>query len=139
MPKIDFGVPARDKKHTVLPEGRYVVRVDDVGEQLTKRGNPIWKIRFVVTTGPYARTRIFDRVVFSEAARERLAILCRAFGIEPSGVIDLSPEKIIGRECSLAVQLREYAGADGLYQAANEVPYDGYRKAVREHEEEIPF
>jgi len=139
MPRVDLRTQTKPKTHDPLPEGHYLCRVADIEEQVTKRGDPMWKVQLVVTAGAHAKRRIFDRVVFSEAARDRLALFCEAFGIEPSGAVDIQPDLFLGKACFVAVQPREYTDASGETRTTSEVPYNGYRRAVREGEEEIPF
>lgn len=139
MPRVDFRTQTKAKSHDPIPEGQYLCCVADIEEQVTKRGDPMWKLQLVITAGPHARRRIFDRVVFSEAARDRLALFCGAFGIEPSGAVDFQPDHFLGKACFVTVQPREYTDANGETRTTSEVPYDGYRKAGLEDEESIPF
>lgn len=139
MPRVDFRTPRNPKTSDPLPEGHYLCQVAAIEEQVTKRGDPMWKLQLVVRAGAHAKRRIFDRIVFSEAARDRLALFCGAFGIETSGAVDLRPQQFLGRDCFVAVEPREYTDATGAVRKTVEVSFDGYRRAVREGEEEIPF
>ncbi|MFH1680407.1 MAG: DUF669 domain-containing protein [Candidatus Eisenbacteria bacterium] len=139
MPRVNLRAERSEPKFKPLPEGHYLCRVDDIEEAETRNGDAMWKIRFSITEGAYKERRVFDRLVFSNAAQERLAIFCTAFGLDSTGEVDLRPEMFIGKQVFLIVRQDRYTDRQGRDQDGNKVAWDGFRRAVREGEEEIPF
>lgn len=147
MPKIDFSTVEDAQDFSPLPEGKYLCRLAEVEETGTQYGDEMWKLRFVVAEGPYQGRRIFDNMVFSEAAMKRVKLMVSRLGLDVSGEIDLTPEAIKGRTCYVTVETDEYEDDEGKTKKRNVVPFAGYERAddaTVEHdeddsEENMPF
>lgn len=137
MPRFRFQ-EKQEKRFEPLPAGKYLARIEDIDEQTTRRGDPMWRVRFVVTTGVHRGRWIFDRLVFSEPAKERLRLFCEAFGYETDGDIHLNADDFLGKHVFLDVEKAPYTDREGREREGNEVAWDGFHRAVREGEE-IPF
>jgi len=139
MPTIRFGQTDRSRKFDLLPPGSYLCRVATVEEQTTRKGDPMWRLCLVVSEGPFEGRRVFDRVVFSEAAQQRLEMFCEAFGIETEGEVSLVPGRVQDAKVFVQVTVEEYRDGEGNDREANAVAFDGYRKAMRGGEGDVPF
>jgi hypothetical protein len=109
-----------------LPDGDYQCRLADVIEATTKNGHPMWKLKFVVIDGEYAGRYIFDNAVFSEAALPRVKLICGCLGLDVTEAVDLSPEDLLDRRCTVTVYSDEYEDFEGYTKSVNRVPFNGY-------------
>ncbi|MFH1680633.1 MAG: DUF669 domain-containing protein [Candidatus Eisenbacteria bacterium] len=137
MPRLNFERKS-EKRFEPLPEGKYLCQIEDIEEETTRRGDPMWRIRFVVTSGAHRYRWIFDRLVFSEAAKERLRMFCEAFGFETDGEVDLDTEAFLGKRVFLDVETSTYTDREGRERVGNEVAWAGFHRAVRE-DEGLPY
>lgn len=126
MINIDFSKIEDHEEFTPLPEGTYRCRLDNVEEASTKNGDEMWRLRFSVVEGDHTGRRIFDNMVFSDAAVKRAKLICSHLGVDVSGEVALTPDMIIGRECEISVQVEEYQDVEGKVKSRNVVPYAGY-------------
>lgn len=129
MPRIDFNNVDDVQDFSPLPEGKYLCRLAEVEEAATQYGDDMWKLRFVVESGPHRGRYIFDNMVFSEAALKRVKLICSRLGLDVSGEIDLTPSLIKGRTCYVTVDIEEYEDQEGNLKKRNVVPFAGYERA----------
>ena len=129
MPQIDFRTIEDAQDFTPLPDGKYVCRLDTVEEAATQHGDEMWKLRFKVADGPYQDRLLFDNLVFSEAALKRVKLICARLGLDVSGTLDLTPDLLIGRTCTLTVETEEYEDQEGNVKTRNVIPFAGYERA----------
>ncbi len=132
MVKIDFSRIDDHEEFSPLPEGTYRCRLDNVEEASTKHGDEMWRLRFSVVDGDQSGRRVFDNMVFSDAAVKRAKLICSRLGVDVSGEVDLTPGMIIGRECAVSVEIEEYEDGEGKTKRRNVVPYAGYEAADTE-------
>jgi len=129
MPRIDFNRVDDVQDFSPLPDGRYLCRLAEVEEAATQYGDEMWKLRFVVESGPHRGRYIFDNMVFSDAALKRVKLICSRLGIDVSGELDLTPTLIKGRSCYVTVETEEYEDYEGNTKQRNVVPFAGYDRA----------
>ncbi len=129
MPRIDFNRVDDVQDFSPLPDGRYLCRLAEVEEAATQYGDEMWKLRFVVESGPHRGRYIFDNMVFSEAALKRVKLICSRLGIDVSGELDLTPNLLKGRSCYVTVETEEYEDYEGNTKQRNVVPFAGYDRA----------
>jgi hypothetical protein len=132
MPRIDFSKVDDVQDFSPIPDGKYPCRLTDIEEASTNAGDEMWKMRFQVAEGPHAGRMIFDNLVFSDAAMKRAKLVCSRLGLDVSGELDLTPEKLKGRSCLLTVQTEEYEDQEGRRRKRNVVPFAGYERAAGE-------
>ena len=129
MPKIDFNHVDDVQDFSPLPDGQYLCRVAEVEEASTQYGDEMWKLRFVVESGPHRGRYIFDNMVFSDAALKRVKLICSRLGLDVSGELDVTPALIKGRTCYITVESEEYEDQEGNTKSRNVVPFAGYERA----------
>ncbi|MGQ9589920.1 MAG: DUF669 domain-containing protein [Planctomycetota bacterium] len=129
MPRIDFNRVDDVQDFSPLPDGRYLCRLAEVEEAATQYGDEMWKLRFVVESGPHRGRYIFDNMVFSDAALKRVKLICSHLGLNVSGELDLTPTLIKGRSCYVTVETEEYEDHEGNTKQRNVVPFAGYDRA----------
>jgi len=129
MPRIDFSTVEDAQDFSPLPDGKYLCRLAEVEETGTQYGDEMWKLRFVVADGPFKGRRIFDNLVFSEAALKRVKLVCSRLGLDVTGELDLTPELIKDRTCYVTVETDEYEDDEGKTKKKNIVPFAGYERA----------
>ncbi len=129
MPRIDFNRVDDVQDFSPLPDGRYLCRLAEVEEAATQYGDEMWKLRFVVESGPHRGRYIFDNLVFSDAALKRVKLICSRLGLDVSGELDLTPSLIKGRSCYVTVETEEYEDYEGNSKQRNVVPFAGYDRA----------
>jgi len=129
MPRIDFNNVDDVQDFSPLPDGKYLCRVAEVEEAATQYGDEMWKLRFVVESGPHRGRYIFDNMVFSDAAMKRVKLICSRLGLNVSGELDLTPAVIKGRSCYVTVETEEYEDQEGNSKKRNVVPFAGYERA----------
>ncbi|MBI2192060.1 MAG: DUF669 domain-containing protein [Planctomycetes bacterium] len=129
MPRIDFNNVDDVQDFSPLPDGKYLCRVAEVEEAATQYGDEMWKLRFVVESGPHRGRYIFDNMVFSDAAMKRVKLICSRLGLDISRELDLTPALIKGRSCYVAVETEEYEDQEGNAKKRNVVPFAGYERA----------
>jgi hypothetical protein len=150
MPRIDFSTVEDAQDFSPLPDGKYLCRLAEVEEAGTQYGDEMWKLRFVVAEGPHKGRRIFDNMVFSEAALKRVKLICSRLGLDVSGELDLTPEAIKDRTCYVTVETDEYEEDEGKMKRRNIVPFAGYERADKaamesaapgtdDSEDDLPF
>lgn len=129
MPKIDFNRVDDVQDFSPLPDGRYLCRVAEVEEASTQYGDEMWKLRFVVESGPHRGRYIFDNMVFSDAALKRVKLICSRLGLDVSRELDVTPKLVKGRTCYVTVETEDYEDQEGNTKQRNVVPFAGYERA----------
>ena len=88
----------------------------------------MWKLRFEVAEGEYARRYIYDNMIFSDAALKRVKLICSRLGLDTSREIDLTPKLLEGRTCILTVEIEDYEDQEGKIKKRNIVSFAGYER-----------
>lgn len=100
----------------VLPEGTYIFRIDDVTDNISKNGDPMINVRFIVVDGDYAGRKIWDNIIIPEQNSPAIKIKGRTMHFlhcikEPyEGKFDWNSEMWVGKAVTIRVYHDEYNG-----------------------------
>lgn len=130
MPKINFATVDSINDFAPLPDGEYVCSLTDIEADVTRAGDPMWKLRWAVTEGEYAGRLLFDNLVFSPKAMPRLKLVCASCGLDVSGELDLEPPMLLDKRARVSVYQDAYIDDHGVTKVRNQIPYDGYAAAT---------
>jgi len=139
-------------KYPPLPEGWYPVRISKAAvKTVDGKQGPFDKLVLTmeVLEGQHKGRLIFDDVILNDkpGSKKRRAIIWRRLGLVQKGArkAAISEEDLVGRECTVEVEVEEYPRKDGTQGTKNVVTFAGY-KPVEEvgaeatlTEEECPF
>lgn len=138
MPRVDF--PNIDEGgRTVVPDGEYVVTVDEVVPKTTKNGDEMWTLWLKIANGEHEGAIIFDNMTFSEKGNGRVKLICSRLGLDVTQAMNLEPRNLIGRHARVTVYTREYIANNGEPKKANAVPFDGYATTESSDFDPVPF
>jgi len=112
-----------DRDFSVIPEGIYDAKIEDVEERTSKSGNRYKRLTFRLF-GPraekekVARRMVWDNLVLLEQVEWKIQNLLYACGLPYEGTITLSDnwKELVGQELKLGIGIGEYQG-----QKRNEV------------------
>lgn len=133
MPKIKWD-DVEELDFTPIPEGKYVVEIDDVKIDKTKAGDEMWKVRFNVI-GPvgekpkFAGRKLFTNLVDNEGGHGNFKKIYSAiFGTK----LPKTQERgdILNEKLVVDVTIGEYNGKPN-----NQIPYAGFHKLEEDDEE----
>ncbi len=65
MPKVDWN-SVEDSNYTLIPEGKYVVRIEIIEEKKTQKGDEMWKLKLNIEEGEFAGKKLFTQLVFND-------------------------------------------------------------------------
>jgi len=143
MVRVNFSTVEGINDYSLVPDGKYMVKVAEVEQDTTQHGFEMWKLRFLIVNGKYHGRFVFDNMVFSDAALKRVKHICSALGLPANMNADLTPDMILDRKCYVAVEAGEYEDKQGNTKQKNVIPFAGYHpvsipaKVVQK--EDIPF
>lgn len=120
-----------DDDGTLLPEGKYLVRVIGVREKTTRSGDVMWQLTLSVQDGEHEGAHLWDNVIFSQKALRRAKLIFSSLGFITEGEQELTPDMLKGRRCIVSVLVEEYEGRE-----RNAVAFWGYESVP---EEDVPF
>ena len=126
MPRINFADINAISDFAPLPEGEYQCRLSDIEADVTRAGDPMWKVRLTVESGEYAGRLLFDNLVFSPKALPRVKLVCQSCGLDVSGEINLEPADLLEKHVRVTTYVEEYTDDHGATKARNRIPWDGY-------------
>lgn len=129
MPYVEFGEIEEGQSFKPLPRGKYLCQLVDIAEKTTRTGAEMWNMKFEVASGDYLGRFIFDNLVFSDAAKPRVKLICSRLGLDTTKGIDLTPNTILNKVALLTVEVEEYIDNTGQRRMRNSVPYEGYELA----------
>lgn len=138
MPRIDFSQVDGVTDFAPLPDGEYVCRLGDVEPDITRSGDAMWRLRWVVESGEFAGRLLFDNLVFSAKAMPRVKLVCESCGLDVSGALDLEPALLLQKRARIATYVEEYVDDHGTTKARNRIPWHGY-SAATEGDADCPF
>lgn len=130
-----------------LPDGQYPVKVVEVEERSTSKGDPMWSLQLEVLSGQYAGRIIFDNITWSEAGMKRVKFVLRRLGLELSGEQEIKPEDLVGKAALVTTMIDTYfSEKHGKEKRRNQIPFDGYERlapgavpAAAEAQTDVPF
>ncbi len=109
-----------------LPAANYPVKCTGVKETTTAKGDDMWNLTLTVIGGEFDGRLIFDRVVFSDAAENRVKLIfSRLGGIK--GSFTPEPIMLLQRVCVIETIIEEYEGKDKC-----KVSFNGYLESGAE-------
>ncbi len=136
--RFDFRQVQDVESFVSIPEGRYLCRVAEVREGLARDGSVRWSLRLEVAQGEFAgRTAGWDSLTWSERGIQRVKRVLSAMGLDTSGVLELEPAELVGREVEAMFQAEEREDPlTGRRVLRLRVPFSGYFPAGAEGEVE---
>lgn len=137
MPRIDFRNIGEISDFAPLPDSEYVCRVSGIEVEMTRGGDPMWKLRWTVESGEFAGRLLFDNLVFSLKALPRVKLICASCGLDVSGEIDLEPAMLLEKRARVTTYIEGYADEHGAAKTRNRIPFNGYAP-VNDHDD-LPF
>lgn len=113
-------------EYPLIPEGEYMATFTQVDEDVSKKGDPKWKLRLTINEPEVFRGRlIFDQVTFVPGGMSRVLMLARRIcGIQDEQ-FDFEPTNLLGRDALVTVKHEPDFNDPEKLRAA--VTYDGYR------------
>lgn len=110
-----------------VPAGTYRCRLEEIDDKRqTKNRDEMWHLTFEIVEGVYRGRRIWDNLIFSQAAMPRAKLICSKLGLDTVGTQDIFPRDLIGRQAMVTVDVEEYTSGEGQRKTRNSVAYDGY-------------
>ncbi len=127
MSKI-FNMDEATEATTILPKGRYMLRVTDIKEKVSaKSGNEYWSVRLgVVNNEQYKNWSVFDNWVFSQKAVNRLKLINKAFRKPITGNFEFKEDEFIGKCVMADVTQETYTNNNGEVINKNAISFTGY-------------
>lgn len=110
----------------LLPDGEYLCVLEQVRELSTKAGDLMWGLQFAVVGGEHQGAKVFDNLVFSDAAASRRKLIFKRLGYDVDQPFDVEVDDLLGKQVYLTVEEESYQD-----KVRNKVPFAGYR-AVKE-------
>lgn len=129
--RYDFSNVEDIESFVSIPEGRYLCRVAEVREGLSRDGSTRWSLRLEVCEGDYAgRTAGWDSLTWSERGLPRVKRFLETLGLDTGGVVDVDPADLVDRRV-LATFLEEEREdpLSGRRTLRLRVPYSGFAPA----------
>lgn len=107
------GITAEDAKGAppIVPAGQYAVAFINAEETTSQAGNPMIVAEVEILRGEYKSRSLRDYLVFTDAAKWKIAQVLVAIGREiPQEEFELTPADLIGRTCGVETVEEEYNG-----------------------------
>ena len=65
MPKVNWN-DVEEKTFTLIPEGKYVVKIESVEIKETKNSDEMWKVKLNIEEGDFKDQKIFTNLIFND-------------------------------------------------------------------------
>lgn len=94
-----------------IPDGNYKVKCIEIGQDVSKGGNPMFVWTFEVSEGNHAgfQSKVFTAI--TPAAMWKVAETVQALGVGQSGsVVKFKRTDVINKECGALIEQTEYNG-----------------------------
>lgn len=89
----------RDRSGSRVPEGDYLVQVDDIEMGESKAGNEMWTVYLKIVGGDHDGLNLVDRLTMSEKALFRVVGFLQGLGIKtPRKRLKLDTNRMVGRK-----------------------------------------
>lgn len=102
----------RDRSGSRVPEGDYLVAVDDLEIGETRKGDPMWTVYLKIIGGEHDGLNLIDRLTLSEKAMFRVVGFLQGLGVK-------TPRK------RLKLDTNRFLGKKVMVQVADGEPYNG--------------
>ena len=128
----------------LLPEGTYICNIDEeIGEKITKNGDPMALITLIVATGEHAGRKVWDNIIFPEPDSPAIKIKGRTkhflhcLGLEYDGELSGDTDFWAGK--AITVRVVHKKGDDGVVRAkiAEHILDEGNQEVA--DAERVPF
>jgi len=139
MPRINFASIDSVNDFAPLPDGEYTCNLADIETDITRAGDPMWKLRWAVEAGEYAGRILFDNLVFSPKAMPRVKLVCASCGLDVTGEVDLEPSMLMGKRARVTVYVEEFRDDAGIAKVRNRIPFGGYAAIGAADDDNCPF
>lgn len=115
-----------DSGFVPLPKGTYLVTIDEVKFQLSKRSSqPMWNIRYSIAEGEFAEKnrKVFDIISLQESQQGRVKQFINRVAPELADLEEFNPKKVadegllVGKQLRIKLDIEE----DETYGARNRV------------------
>ena len=94
----------RDRTSARVPEGEYLVNVEDLEMGQTKKGDPMLTVYLKIVGGDQDGLNLVDRLTLSERAMFRVVGFLQGLGVKtPRKKISVDPSRIIGKKVRVEV------------------------------------
>lgn len=94
-----------------VPDGLYKVRCQDVAQDVSKGGNPMFVWTFAVIEGDYTGREFKVFTAITPAAMWKVAETVMALGVGQQGqVVKFKRSDVVGKECGALIEETEYNG-----------------------------
>lgn len=108
---VNVNLSEVESTRKVLPEGEYVVSVNDASVEQSNQGNDYIKFEFEVIEGEHKKAKLFHNCSLQPQALFNLKNVLEALGFEiPKKAFDLELSNLLGLECEVVVGHEVYDG-----------------------------
>lgn len=112
----------RDRTGSRVPEGQYLVQVEDIEVGNSQKGDPMWTVYYRIVGGEHDGMTLIDRLTHTEKAMFRVVGFLQGMGVK------------VQRK-KMRVDTSRLVGRKMLVQVADGQPYNGtVRSEVRSYE-----
>jgi hypothetical protein len=127
MPKLNFPQIPDAEDYSLIPEGKYRMKVFDVQtDKNSSEGYEMWVLVLEIVEGEFKGRKVFDRIFFhNEKVVSRVKLICHRLGMDVSKSIDLTPRMLLHRQARMKVLIKPYE-KDGEWKKSNKVDFSGY-------------
>lgn len=128
MPRINFANIPDAEDYSLIPEGKYLMRVYDVkDDKPSSEGYEMWLLILEILEGEFKGRKVFDRIFFhNEKAVSRVKLICHRLGMDVSKEIDLQPKMLLHRKALVTLEINTYPDKDGREKKNNKIAFAGY-------------
>ncbi len=126
--ETNFAEVKDTQSFVAVPPGSYACRIAEVRVGESRSGAVRWSLRLEVLDGEYAgRTAAWDSLTWSERGVQRVKFVLGVLGFDVSGVLDLEPQDMEGRQALVEVHPEVWEDPQsGRRQERLSVPFAGW-------------
>jgi hypothetical protein len=120
MPQVDWdSVEDTEPATRTLPPGWYECQLQAVDVGTTQHGDEMWTCKWGVIAGVHKERHFLDRWVWSRKGLQRIKIILKKLGLQPTGQASLEPEDIGGTYAHVEVKVQQYTDRNGVLRETN--------------------
>lgn len=113
---IDFRTISDEEiTYELLAEGKHLLKVTDVKEKTSDKGNDFWAITYEDKDG----TKIWDNLFYTEKTLNRVKKCFSNLGLDVEGSFDYAPDDIIGLYMNAEIKIEDYVDKNGNKKQRN--------------------
>lgn len=120
-----------DSGFTPLPEGTYLVTIEEVKYGMSKTGNPKWDLKYAIAEGEFAEKnrKVFDLISLKVEQQGRVKKFINRVAPELAEVEQFSPKKVAEEGLLIGKQLKVKLGIEDQPEEYG----GGKRNRVKDH------